>query len=53
MYESQIPIAFDRLLVSIVPALETVARVGLASPTGNSILYPVDLEGTMEPRKAA
>jgi hypothetical protein len=32
MYELQIPIAFDRLLVSIVPTLETVARVGLASP---------------------
>jgi hypothetical protein len=32
MYELQIPIALDRLLVSIVPTLETVARVGLASP---------------------
>ena len=34
MYELQIPIAFDRLLISIVPGLETVARVGMASPTG-------------------
>jgi hypothetical protein len=32
MYELTIPIAFDRLLVSIVPGLQ--ARVGLASPTG-------------------
>ena len=35
MYELQIPIAFDRLLVSAVPALEgRIARVGMASPTG-------------------
>ena len=35
MYELKIPIAFDRLLVSLVPGLEVgLARVGLASPTG-------------------
>jgi hypothetical protein len=33
MYELKIPIAFDRLIVSVVPGL---ARVGLASPTGPS-----------------
>jgi site-specific DNA recombinase len=32
MYELQIPIAFERLLVAVVPGLQ--ARVGLASPTG-------------------
>ena len=39
MYELQIPIAFDRLLVSIVPGLERIARVGLASPNGMAHFY--------------
>jgi hypothetical protein len=35
MYELKIPIAFDRLLVSLVPGLEAgLARVEMASPTG-------------------
>ena len=35
MYELTIPIAFDRLLVSLVPGLDVgFSRVGLASPTG-------------------
>ena len=35
MYELRIPIAFDRLLVSLVPGLDVgFSRVGLASPTG-------------------
>ena len=35
LYELRIPIAFDRILVSLVPGLEAgFARVGLASPTG-------------------
>ena len=35
MYELTIPIAFDRLLVSIVPGLDVgMSRVGLARPTG-------------------
>jgi hypothetical protein len=39
MYELKIPIAFDRLLVSLVPGLEVgLARVGLASPTGTALL---------------
>jgi hypothetical protein len=43
MYELRVPIAFDRLLVSVVPGLEAgLARVGLASPTGNALMYGDD-----------